>query len=156
MDEWKIITEYPDYAVSNAGRIRLIVNRHKSKVGFEPKPSLSKKGYLRVALYNGPTVQDRHYESIHKLVAEAFLPNPLSLPTVNHKQEPKTNNAVENLEWASYTRQMWHAQQTGLRKVKGYTYIEGRSRPWAAQIEIGGRKHRKNIRLGYYATEAEA
>ena len=51
MDEWKIITEYPDYAVSNAGRIRLIVNRHKSKVGFEPKPSLSKKGYLRVALY---------------------------------------------------------------------------------------------------------
>ena len=156
MEQWKVIPQYPDYAVSNTGRVRLIVNRYKSKIGFEPKPSVSKKGYLRVALFNGPTRADRQYESIHKLVAKAFLPNPLNLPTVNHKQEPKTNNAVENLEWASYTRQMWHAQQTGLRPVKGYTYVAGQARPWIAQMESGGRKHRKARRIGAYATEAEA
>ena len=153
IEQWKQIPEYPAYDVSNMGRVKLVIDRHKSKAGFEPRQEPDAKGYLRVALCNGGT--HRRYVSVHRLVAKAFLPNSFNLPTVNHNNGIKWMNMVDNLEWSSYPHQMHHAQQTGLRPIKGY-YYRGGKKPWRAQIEIGGRKNRKNIGLGNWATEQEA
>lgn len=60
------------------------------------KPALIGHGYLRVCLCKG---QEKKNFFIHRLVAEAYLPNPNNLPEVNHKDENKLNNCVENLEW---------------------------------------------------------
>jgi|SRR5690554_901147 len=71
------------------------------------KPSKCVTGYLKVSLVS----QDgrRMYASVHRLVAEAFIPNPLNKPYVNHKDGDKINNKVTNLEWCTPTENMRHA-----------------------------------------------
>ena len=64
----------------------------------ELKPQLKKNGYLQVGLHDK---NNHKYVNIHRLVAEAFIPNPDNLPEVNHKDEDKTNNHVNNLEWCT-------------------------------------------------------
>ena len=92
-EEWKAIPGFDGkYLVSNMGRVLNVNNGLK-------KPYVTKKGYLKVGLSNGRD----HYEKrrVHRLVAEAFLPNPDGLPEVNHKDLNKTNNVVTNLEWVT-------------------------------------------------------
>lgn len=88
MEQWKDIIYEKDYQISNLGRIKSF------KWGKERilKPSLSKRGYLNVRL-NG-----KNY-LVHRLVAEAFIPNPNDYKEVNHKDENPQNNIVSNLEW---------------------------------------------------------
>jgi len=63
-----------------------------------------------------------HRVNVHRIVAEAFLPNPLSLPCINHKDGDKWNNHVSNLEWCSYSENSIHAYAIGLRSgQKGET-----------------------------------
>ena len=85
------IKGYEDlYAITSCGR----VYSYRSKKFL--KPFDNGKGYLYAYLCkNGKTKAYR----IHRLVAEAYLPNPLNLPQVNHKDENKANNALSNLEW---------------------------------------------------------
>lgn len=81
------------YQVSNLGNVKSLHynNTNREKV---MKPSV-RKGYLSVDLgYRNPRL-------VHRLVAEAFLENPNNLPCVNHKDENKRNNCVDNLEWCS-------------------------------------------------------
>jgi hypothetical protein len=56
--------------------------------------------------------------SVHRLLAEAFLPNPRSLKTVNHKNGVKADNRLQNLEWASYQENLKHSYVTGLNRPK--------------------------------------
>lgn len=66
----------------------------------------------------------QHMRYTHRLVAEAFIPNPDHLPEVNHKDGNKLNNAVSNLEWTNRSSNMRHAYHTGLRpttKIAAYT-----------------------------------
>ena len=66
----------------------------------------------------------QHMRYTHRLVAEAFLPNPEHLPEVNHKDGNKLNNTVANLEWTNRSQNMSHAYRTGLRtttRVAAYT-----------------------------------
>lgn len=95
---WKDIPGYEGkYQVSNTGRVRSLnyMRTGKSKV---MKPSTNKLGYKGVGLRkNGKCT--KYY--IHRLVALAFIPNPLNLPQVNHIDENKTNNVVWNLEWCT-------------------------------------------------------
>ena len=80
------------YAITSCGR----VYSYRSKRFL--KPAKDKDGYLYVVLsVNGK----RKKCTIHRLVATAYIPNPDSLPTVNHKDEDKTNNSINNLEWMS-------------------------------------------------------
>lgn len=89
---WKDVENYEDlYEVSDAGRVR---NKVSGKI---LKPfSDGRKGYLKVDLYKDGI---RKTYRIHRLVAEAFIPNPLNLSQVNHIDENKINNNVDNLEW---------------------------------------------------------
>lgn len=105
MDEkeeiWKDIPGYEGlYKVSSFGRVRSFaesnpINRRNRilKQYFDGKGN-----YLFVGLHRDGKVKLRN---VHRLVAEVFIPNPDRLPQVNHKDECKTNNRVENLEWCS-------------------------------------------------------
>ena len=87
------------YEVSNTGRVRS-VDRYDSRNHFRKGKVLSlvknKEGYLQVNLCcNGKCKMFL----VHRITAQAFIPNPDNLPQINHKDEDKTNNSVDNLEW---------------------------------------------------------
>lgn len=90
---WKDILGYEGlYQVSNFGRVKSL------KFGKERilKLTKDKDGYLIVNLYKNN--KSKTFK-VHRLVAEAFIPNPDNLPQVNHKDEDKSNNILSNLEW---------------------------------------------------------
>ena len=107
MEEWKSIPGYEGlYEVSSYGRVRSLeksyirkngVMDHKPEIILRPKNNGT--GYFTVCLYKNKI---HKYYLIHRLVAQAFIPNPDNLSEVNHKDEDKSNNRVENLEWCTH------------------------------------------------------
>lgn len=103
---WKDVIGYEGlYQVSDEGQVRsygkYIQVRPNCTIYREGKilwPEVCKNGYLRVQLYKD---NSRNHKLIHRLVAEAFIPNPNNLETVNHKNENKQDNSIDNLEWMS-------------------------------------------------------
>lgn len=92
---WKDIEDYPNYQVSSMGRVKVINYQHTDKEKIlTPVPR--RRGYLGIRLTKD---NKRKIFQIHRLVAVAFIPNPNNLPQVNHVDEDKTNNCVDNLEW---------------------------------------------------------
>lgn len=95
---WKDITGYEGlYQVSNLGRVKSTQYFHGTNERIL-KPISTHNGYFRVHLRKDGKLKTF---KIHRLVAEAFIPNPDNLPQINHKDEDKTNNRVDNLEWCS-------------------------------------------------------
>lgn len=110
-EEWKVIEGRKTYEVSNYGNIRKrLLSGYRNLIPFKDKD-----GYLRVCLCEN---QQRIYRNVHRLVAQAFISNPESKPTVNHKDGNKQNNCVDNLEWATVKEQNNHALNMGLRIMK--------------------------------------
>ena len=111
MEEWKDIKGYEGaYQISNKGRVKSLERKgiKHYKDGKDVvytikeailKPNASKQGYLYVTLCGE---EKDECPRINRLVAIAFIPNPNNLPVVNHKDENKANNNVENLEWCDY------------------------------------------------------
>lgn len=89
---WKTVSSNPRYEVSDKGEVRTIAT------GRIKAYKVDRYGYAVVCLAEDGK---RTYPTIHRLVAEAFIPNPDGLPQVNHKDENKLNNSVENLEWCT-------------------------------------------------------
>lgn len=95
---WKDIKDFEGlYQVSNLGRVRSLDRPyHKGKIltpAFD-----GKKNYLFVGLHKNKVVKQKN---VHRLVAETFIDNPNNYPCINHIDENKTNNHVENLEWCT-------------------------------------------------------
>jgi hypothetical protein len=107
---WKAIEGYEGkYQVSNLGRVRSVerkttlCNQHgefqRKEHGRIKSQGMNRKdGYRNVKLYRDGKMRTLY---VHRLVAQAFIPNPDNLPEVNHKDEDTTNNRVDNLEWCS-------------------------------------------------------
>lgn len=94
---WKDIEGYEGkYEISNFGRIKSYAQKKNGKITEE---YTDKKGYKTIFLYDKP--QHGKWHKIHRLVASAFIDNPDNLPQVNHKDENKENNRVDNLEWCT-------------------------------------------------------
>ena len=100
MEEWRDIKEYEGlYQVSNLGRVKSLARKTNNQYGKKERlmtQKLDKDGYKRVGLNkNGKQI----YYGVHRLVAQAFISNPNNYPQINHKDEDKSNNKVDNLEW---------------------------------------------------------
>lgn len=94
MEIWKNIEGYEEYQISTHGNVKSL------RFGKERilKPATNKKGYLRVILSKQGKLKGY---LIHRLVAEAFIDNPNNYQQVNHRDEDKANNYIENLEWCT-------------------------------------------------------
>ena len=109
MENWKPIKGYPNYEVSDLGRVRSIEHETTATRYGKPytikrnariiKPLARRHGYLAVFLY---FKGGRKQESVHRLVADAFCEHPIGKDEVNHKNEVKTDNRACNLEWVSH------------------------------------------------------
>lgn len=99
---WKDIQNFNGkYQVSNQGNIKSFIKstKHKNK-NHLLKPNINNSGYAYVDLYYEKGKKKRFL--VHVLVASAFLSNPNDYPCVNHKDENKLNNCIDNLEWCTY------------------------------------------------------
>lgn len=109
---WKDIEGYEGmYQVSNLGRVRSLKYRDKKNIHIL-KGGTDKRGYKLIGLY----FKERKTYKVHRLVAEAFIPNPNNLPQVNHIDGNPSNNIITNLEWCDSTYNAIHAYKTGLHK----------------------------------------
>ena len=132
---WKFINGYENiFMISNFGRVKSLDRYIECKNGkmFHVKekilkPTKDKDGYRTINLYYKQTIKAC---KIHRLVAEHFIPNPNNLPEVNHKDEDKSNNYVDNLEWCD-------------RKYNVNYYIKNNQEKFYNQIHNA----RKNISL---------
>ena len=103
IEEWKQIPNLP-YEISSLGKIRNLQ-------GKVLKTYIQNSGYEQIKInYQGLHI----HKSIHRLVAEAFIPNPLNKEYVNHIDGNKLNNTVDNLEWCTNSENILHARKTGL------------------------------------------
>lgn len=125
-DIWKPVVGFEGlYEVSNKGQVRSVDReilqkngRTRKKVGVVLKQFITNKGYPYVMVNKD---YKQHLKTVHRLVAEAFIPNPNNYPVVNHKDEDKTNNCVENLEWCTQSHNMtWNdVHKKVAAKLKG-------------------------------------
>lgn len=101
----KKIKNFDDYLISEEGKV------YSTKEGFLREISLSidRYGYHKCCLYNGK----QHTLRVHRLVAQAFIPNPKNKIVVNHIDSNRLNNNVANLEWVNYTENNRHAVEFG-------------------------------------------
>src|SRR5699024_1745954 len=120
---WKPITGYEGkYEVSNQGRVKslsrtICCGRNKRTVRNVGERIISTKnishGYKKTDLFKG-NIRKQFF--VHRLVAYAFVPNPLKKPNVNHLDGNKLNNRAENLEWVTQKENIHHAMASGLKK----------------------------------------
>ena len=117
-EQWKPIQEFNgEYEVSNLGRVRSM-KRYGGQVGRIMPQTKQHHGYHAVMFWMNNKAYCR---KVHRLVAEAFIPNPDNLPQINHKDGCKTNNVASNLEWCTYQANMQHAVRTGLTHPHRWT-----------------------------------
>lgn len=141
---WKPISGFEGlYEVSNHGDVRSLTRYIKhdyfmqKRKGMTIRQSTSKTGYKRVTLTkNGKP----HYFNVHRLVAQAFIPNPNNFSQVNHKNENKNDNRVGNLEWC--TQAYNNAYGTRMKRVIEANKIAQASKPVCQYNDAGEIVHK--------------
>jgi hypothetical protein len=134
-EKWKLINSSYNYMVSNKGRVRSLDKKGKNGRFFKGKllNLVDSKGYRVV---NICSEGKRKINKVHRLVAEAFIDNPVNKPCVNHINGIKHDNRVENLEWCTVLENNVHCYNMGLNKGRSlfdeiqlltiYTFINKR------------------------------
>ena len=120
---WKKIDGCSNYLISNYGEVKSL----PQKGNFFKKPTLLKQnldkdGYKVVSLTDDN--KKKRLIKVHRLVALAFLSNPNNLPCINHKNEIKTDNRVENLEWCTVVYNNCYGKRLEKLKNKGKEVIQ--------------------------------
>lgn len=128
---WKKISWNQNYSVSDDGQVR---NDRTGKI--RAQTLCKNNGYYIVDLYKD---NKRKKVPVHRLVAEAFIPNPDNKKTVDHKDGNRTNNNVSNLRWATYSEQNSRFGSSGVRsqKVIADHYNEIRKKRGGGHLEWG-------------------
>ncbi len=143
MERWRDVKGYEGlYQISSLGRVKSLVGKGNNQYSNREnilKPYLDKDGYETVGLRGKGKPKTA---KVHRLVAEAFIPNPKRFPQINHKNEIRDDNHAENLEWCTnrynlnYGNHNQKMAQT-LRKIKP-------SKPVLQFNLSGALKHRWN------------
>ena len=126
---WKDIKNYEScYQVSNLGKVRSLTRKVNTYNGVRItkgqllKPLKTNRNYLRVCLKKN---QKNKYVSIHRLVAEAFIPNPNNYPIINHIDGNTSNNKASNLEWCTQKHNIKYAYMFGKAKATKGCFKKG-------------------------------
>ncbi len=140
-EKWRIIPipGNEKYQISNLGRIR---NEKTKRI---LKKRLRTDGYeeIRLQIHSRKTSH-----SVHRLVAQAFIPNPNDFPQVNHKDKNRANNRVENLEWATQSMNIKHSIETGAKRYKRAV--------WRRDLEGGNEVIFNSIKEAAKVTECDS
>lgn len=121
MTVWKDILGYEGlYQVSDEGTVKALARLVTNKIGrlqrYPERVLKTDKSVMSNSTYHRVTLCKNHVTSrflVHRLVAEAFIPNPLNKPMINHIDNDAENNQVSNLEWVTHSENMIHAQKQG-------------------------------------------
>lgn len=128
---WKDVRGFEGlYQISNFGRVRSldrIDSMGRLHLGQILKITDNSHGYKKVTLCKNSVHTNKY---IHRLVAEAFISNPNNLSEVNHKDEDKSNNSIDNLEWVSHRDNM----EYGTRKERHKAKISGANNVGAKKV----------------------
>lgn len=158
---WKRVEGWP-YEVSNFGRVRTWrTTTHRPGGGYisvESEAPIILKPGIKLGRYSGRYAQMNVRRAgevkaflIHRLVAQAFIPNPEGLPQVNHRNGIKHDNRVENLEWVSSKENHAHALASGLRRVGGQVDSAklSDSRVWGIRIRAASGESQRSLSRAY-------
>ena len=162
MEIWKDIEGYEGYQVSNTGKVKST----RKKFGKQEQETILKAkviwtGYQRIGLVKDKKCRQFY---IHRLVAQAFIPNPENKPIINHKNGDRTDNRVENLEWCTHaensqaSREVTSSDRYNSVKVKDnqgnvFSSYRAAARFWNLSIntvknDVLGKTHYTNTQKG--------
>jgi len=141
------------YAITEDGKVWSYPKSSRNNKGMWLKQQHIKKERVNGTVYTIASVglrkdKERKLFLVHRLVAETYIPNPENKPQVNHIRENSLLNFVDNLEWATQSENMIHAQKNGLLSQSTEKQIQARSKNGKTTGAINGMKSRRMFSMG--------
>lgn len=141
-EEWKDVPRFEGlYEASRNGEIKS--KKRYGTPGGILKQYVDRKGYLKVVLYKNNIP---HYMTVHQIVAQTFIPNPENKETVNHINNIKTDNRVENLEWCTIKENLMHSHKQHRQRINAVPILAinkktGKQKRFFSQHEAARQLH---------------